>query len=172
MSLSLPILLVALGVVFIFAEVFFVSMGLLAVLAAASFIGALVSAFAISTDVGVNFMIAVALLTPATMLLAFHLFPRSPLGRRFVVKGLSFEAQKSYDERDLGLVGAQGVCEGPLRPAGIARFDGRRVDVVTRGELIDHGENVQVLEVSGNRVVVGRAPQAPAPSSTSTQERS
>jgi membrane-bound serine protease (ClpP class) len=172
MSLALPILLVALGVVFIFAEVFFVSMGLLAVLAAAAFIGACVSAFAISTNVGVNFMIAVALLTPTTMLLAFNLFPRSPFGRRYVAKGLSFEGQKSYDERDLNLVGERGLCEGPLRPAGIARLDGRRVDVVTRGELIDHGEALQVLEVSGNRVVVGRAPQAAAQPTPSTQESS
>lgn len=157
MSLAWPILLLALGVLLIFAEVFFVSFGLLAVLAAAAFIGACVAAFSISTAVGVNFLIAVAILVPATVLLAFHLLPRSPLGRFFVAKGLSFAATPSYDPRDLGLSGKRGVAEGPLRPAGIARIEGRRVDVVTRGELIDEGQPIQVLEVSGNRVVVGRA---------------
>jgi membrane-bound serine protease (ClpP class) len=162
MSLTWPILLIALGILFVFAEVFFVSFGVLAVLAAAAFIGACVSAFAISTTVGVYFLVAVALLAPATVLVAFHLFPRSPLGRHFVARGLSFDPQKSYDERDLQLIGETGLAEGPLRPAGIARLGGRRVDVVTRGELIDNGESIQVLEVSGNRVVVGRAAAAPA----------
>jgi len=81
MSLALPIFLVALGLLFVFAEVFFVSFGILAVLAASAFIGACVSAFRISTETGVYFLVAVALLTPAAMFLAFHLFPRSPLGR-------------------------------------------------------------------------------------------
>ena len=162
MTLALPVFLIALGVLFVFAEIFFVSFGILAVLAASSFIGACVAAFQISTATGVYFLVAVAVLTPASMLLAFHLFPRSPLGKRFVARGLSFGGEKSYDERDLGLVGQEGVAEGPLRPAGIARIGGRRVDVVTRGELIDHGESVQVLEISGNRVVVGRALPAPA----------
>ncbi len=157
MSLTLPILLLALGVVFVFAEVFFISFGILALLAAGAFIGACVSAFAISSDVGMYFLIAVALLAPTATLIAFQLFPRSPLGRYFVARGLSFESKQSYDDRDLDLVGQTGVAEGPLRPAGIARITNRRVDVVTRGELIDQGEPVQVLEVSGNRVVVGRA---------------
>jgi membrane-bound serine protease (ClpP class) len=172
MSLALPVLLLAAGVLFVFAEIFFVSFGILAVLAAASFIGACVSAFAISTTTGIWFLIAVALLAPAATLLAFHLFPRSPFGKHFVAGGLSFDAQASYDDRDLALVGRSGLAEGPLRPAGIARIGGRRVDVVTRGELIDHGETVEVLEVSGNRVVVGRAPSPPSPPTSTVPERS
>jgi membrane-bound serine protease (ClpP class) len=43
-----------------------------------------------------------------------------------------------------------------LRPAGIARIDGRRVDVVSRGEMIESGSPVRVLSVEGNRVVVVR----------------
>ncbi|MEO6709982.1 MAG: NfeD family protein [Planctomycetota bacterium] len=172
MSLALPIFLIALGIVFVFAEVFFVSFGILAVCAAASFIGACVSAFAISTQVGVYFLVAVALLSPAAVLLAFHLFPRSPLGRHFVARGLSFDSQKNYEERDLAILGHAGIAEGPLRPAGIARIGGRRVDVVTRGELIDLGEPIQVLEISGNRVVVGRAAAVSAQTAPSQPERS
>lgn len=171
MTLAIPIFLIALGILFVFAEIFFVSFGILAVLAAGSFIGACVAAFQISSATGVYFLVAVAVLTPASMLLAFHLFPRSPLGRHFVARGLSFRADKSYDERDLGLVGQGGVAEGPLRPAGIARIGGRRVDVVTRGELIDHGESVEVLEISGNRVVVGRAAAASAQPASPPPER-
>ena len=38
----------------------------------------------------------------------------------------------------------------------MARLNGRRVDVVTRGEWLQTGEPVRVVEVRGNRVVVVR----------------
>jgi len=54
------------------------------------------------------------------------------------------------------LVGKHGVTVSPLRPAGFARIDGARVDVVTRGEMLDAECAVVVLDVAGNRVVVAR----------------
>ncbi len=38
----------------------------------------------------------------------------------------------------------------------MARLLGRRVDVVTRGEWIEAGKPVKVVEVQGNRVVIVR----------------
>ncbi len=52
-------------------------------------------------------------------------------------------------------VGARGVADSPLRPSGIAVIDGKRIDVLTRGDFIEPGAAVQVLSVDGNRVVVG-----------------
>jgi membrane-bound serine protease (ClpP class) len=49
-----------------------------------------------------------------------------------------------------------GRASSPLRPAGIAEFDGRRVDVVSEGELIDAGQFIEVTRVDGNRIVVRR----------------
>ena len=43
-----------------------------------------------------------------------------------------------------------------LRPSGFARIDGHKVDVVTRGEMIDDGVEVEVIDVSANRVVVAQ----------------
>jgi membrane-bound serine protease (ClpP class) len=51
-------------------------------------------------------------------------------------------------------VGARGTASTDLRPAGAADFGGRRVDVVTRGEYVEAGTPVEVVEVAGNRVVV------------------
>ncbi len=50
--------------------------------------------------------------------------------------------------------GARGVALSPLRPAGIATFDGRRVDVVANGDFIDAGLPLEVLSDEGHRVVV------------------
>jgi len=45
-----------------------------------------------------------------------------------------------------------------LRPACIAEIEGKRVDVVSEGELIDAGQIVEVTHVDGNRIVVRRIP--------------
>jgi membrane-bound serine protease (ClpP class) len=41
-----------------------------------------------------------------------------------------------------------------LRPAGKALFGGRRVDVITQGQMVDEGRAVEVIDLSGNRIVV------------------
>lgn len=149
-------LLLGLGLAFVLAEVLFPSFGILAVLATASIVGAVVLAFQEGASTGVNFLIATAVLLPFTLFLAFKILPRSPFGKYFTSPGLSFAGQAATDARDLELVGAEGVLDGPCKPAGIARLAGRRVDVVTRGEWLAAGEPVRVLEVQGNRVVVAR----------------
>ena len=156
MTLALAILLLGLGLAFIVAEVLFPSLGVLSFLAAASIIGSIATAFGISTGVGINFLVAVAVLVPAMILLGLKLFPKSPIGRHMVVGGLSHESSPVTDPRDLEVLGKEGLTLSPLRPAGMARIDGRRVDVVSRGELIDPDTPVKVIDVRGNRVVVAR----------------
>jgi membrane-bound ClpP family serine protease len=41
-----------------------------------------------------------------------------------------------------------------LRPSGTASINGRRVDVVTEGGLIERGTAVKVVAVEGARIVV------------------
>jgi len=50
--------------------------------------------------------------------------------------------------------GISGVAESFLRPAGIARFGERRVDVQTQGDFIEQGEKVVIVRTEGNRVIV------------------
>jgi membrane-bound serine protease (ClpP class) len=57
-------------------------------------------------------------------------------------------------ERDRSLVGRQGVAMTVLRPAGRAQIGDDFVDVVSEGPFISAGRKIEVLSVSGNRVVV------------------
>jgi membrane-bound ClpP family serine protease len=160
MTIAIPILLLGLGLALIVAEVLFPSLGMLSVAAGTCIVAAVVAAFSIDNATGMNFLIAVALLVPVALVLGLKVFPKSPMGKHMVARGLSFDSSAATDERDLALVGHEGVVEAVLRPAGMARIDGRRVDVISRGERIDAGEPVRVVEVVGNRVVVARvAPQ-------------
>jgi membrane-bound serine protease (ClpP class) len=152
----LAIGLLGLGIAFVIAEVLFPSFGILSICATIAIVAACVTAFNESTQTGVAFLVATAVLVPAGILLGLRFFPHSPIGRHMVSPGLSFESQAATDPRDVALAGKEGVLESDCRPTGVARLDERRVDVVSRGELIERGERVRVLEVKGNRVVVAR----------------
>lgn len=52
------------------------------------------------------------------------------------------------------LVGREGVTVSALRPAGWAEFDGRKLHVVSEGDMIPQGTRVTIREVVGNRIVV------------------
>jgi membrane-bound serine protease (ClpP class) len=82
----------------------------------------------------------------------------SPLYGRFVLTAEE-KPEQGFESSESGigeLAGVRGTALTKLRPAGKARLAGRPVDVVSLGEFIDRGEEVQVVAVDGNRVVVRR----------------
>lgn len=162
------LLLLGLGLLLIVAEVLIPSMGALGVAASLCILGSIGWAFRISTEMGMQLVMIAALLVPAAIMIAFRLLPKSPLARKLMARGFSFEDGRAVDRRDRKLLGATGEVEAPLRPAGTARIDGRRVDVISRGEMIETGVAVKVIETAGNRVVVARASDASADGSTET----
>ena len=151
------ILLFGLGLALVVAEVFIPSMGVLGMAAGLSLMTSIGMAFYEDPGTGTLLLVITAVTVPIILTFGIKLFPRTPLGRKITARGFSFEDGRAVDRRDEGLAGARGVVEAPLRPAGIARIDGRRVDVVSRGESIDAGTEVVVVEVSGNRVIVARS---------------
>ena len=52
------------------------------------------------------------------------------------------------------LVGAQGQTLSILRPSGKANISGRYLDVVSDGPYIERGRTVEIVQVSGNQIVV------------------
>jgi membrane-bound serine protease (ClpP class) len=77
-------------------------------------------------------------------------FPDSRMARLFVSRRVSGEAT----EQKPGLLNQTGTAYTQLRPAGTAIIGGKRVDVVTEGQLIEKGTPIQVVAVDGMRVVV------------------
>lgn len=146
--------LLVLGMVFIFLEVMFPSAGILTVLAVASLVG---GGWLAATGEGLlGYVITCLVLLPGTFALAVRVFPRTPWGRRFILAGPTFakDEDRAAVEHLEELVGQKGMATSPLRPSGVARIGDRRVDVVTRGEMIPSGTPVYVREVIGNRIVV------------------
>ncbi len=78
-------------------------------------------------------------------------FPKSKLGARFSLPPTP--DQRSAEDHNL-LLGKTGETLTSLRPSGVARIDGRRVDVISEGRHLDPGEQVEVVNVEGSRIVV------------------
>ncbi|MBQ4637148.1 MAG: hypothetical protein IJB92_00275 [Clostridia bacterium] len=51
-------------------------------------------------------------------------------------------------------MGREGEVMTTLRPAGMADFDGVKLDVVSEAEYIDKGEKVRVIAVEGRKILV------------------
>ncbi len=77
-------------------------------------------------------------------------FPHSRLGQLFVTR----KSIGGLDVEQPELLNATGAAMTRLRPSGTALIDGKRVDVVTEGELVDPGTPVKVVAIEGLRVVV------------------
>ena len=169
--MTIAIVLLGVGLVLIMAEVLIPSLGMLGGLASIALIGSVVIAWQESPELGQNFLIREAVLVPVAIMTGLKLLPKSPFTKFLVAPGFSFEDGAAVDERDKELLGKRGLVEAPLRPAGMARIEGRRVDVVTGGELIERGAWVEVIGLSGNRVEVV-ACDAPTSTGEDTQEAS
>ena len=85
--------------------------------------------------------------------LVVRVFPSTRVGKKLSLD-TDLKESRADDLSLAALKGVEGVADTQLRPAGFATLDGRRVDVVTRGDEIPAGARVRVADVEGNRVVV------------------
>ncbi len=144
------------GLLFVILEVLFPSAGLLGIGAAICLgFGGYYAAGAGFENL-ISYCLSVVVLAPVTVLGTFKILPHTPLGKRVILPGPSFDQRQATEKGLESLVGHSGTAETHLRPAGIAIIDRRRVDVITRGERLEAGETIRVVKVEGNRVIVGR----------------
>ena len=156
--------LLALGLLLILVEVFIPSMGILGTLAAASIVTGGVLAFNHDPNgLFIGYLITSVVLIPLMIFTGLKILPKTPIGKALMISGPSFSSEEAKaSESGLDeLVGKEGAAVTHLRPAGIAMFGDRRVDVVTQGELLDRETRIRVIKVEGNRVVVGRIEEKP-----------
>jgi membrane-bound serine protease (ClpP class) len=139
--------------VVIIAEIIIPSGGILAIVALAVFGYSLFIVFSdISMTIGFFFVAADLILIPVLVIQGLKLLARSPVTLR---KTLSRKEGVSSQPSELeSYMGAQGNAATDLRPAGIAVIDGKRVDVVTRGEYIEKNAAIIVTAVTGNQIIV------------------
>lgn len=151
----LPIMFQILGGLVVVAEVFIPSLGLLTAIALGLLGYSLYLAFTtISTTAFYIFLGADLLALPLLVVGGLKILAVSPLALK---KELS--AKEGVVSQAPGLdayLNKTGQTLTPLRPSGMAMIDNLRLDVVTDGEFIDAGVQVQVTGVTGNQVIVAQ----------------
>jgi membrane-bound serine protease (ClpP class) len=60
-------------------------------------------------------------------------------------------------EEEIRLKGKRGITVTKLRPVGKAEIDDEVLFVETDGDFVEAGENIEVVEVSGNRIIVRKS---------------
>ncbi len=144
--LELAIVLFAVGLILIALEMF-VPGGLVGTIGFISCVAAIYFAFQVSTVAGIVGIVIVVLATPVAIY--------SGLKRASLKTALRKEAGAVSTPPDPALpVGMEGVARTVLRPSGMATIGGKRVNVVTRGEMIPRNSKIEIIEVEGGRVVV------------------
>lgn len=159
------VLLQMLGVGVVLAEFVLPSAGMLSVAAAALLGYSIYHAFTVlGVSPGFATVAVDIVMLPLAVLVGGKVLARSPLALRSALA--SADGAQAQREDLAACVGKSGVTRSILRPAGIAQLDGRRVDVVARGDFIDSGTQVTVVAVEGNQVIVERSTAAAANTST------
>jgi membrane-bound ClpP family serine protease len=114
-------------------------------------------AFTGGSTSGVIALLGVLLGVPLLTALLFRVWPNTPLGRHLLLakprSDATLAAMPLHQEMEK-LRGRIGKTLAPLRPAGVADFDGRRVDVITEGMMVDSGAWVRCIDVQAGKVVV------------------
>lgn len=151
--------LFALGLALLAVEAFLPGFGVFGVAGGIALLLSLFLAIGDVTRAAWAVALAVGLSAATLAVLSRYATRRSFLDRLFLRARLDVSVQSNPppapDARQL--VGRSGVALTPLRPAGAARIDDRRLDVVTEGEFVGAGEAVTVIKVEGGRVVVRRS---------------
>ncbi|WP_241158430.1 NfeD family protein [Cohnella candidum] len=142
------------GIVLLILEMFMPSFGILGVLGIAGVVYGIVNA-AFDTGHALQSLGIAALVAIVIVTIVAYVFRRRGIWNRFILKDqLTTDQGYVPNEPREGLVGEQGIALSTLRPAGVADIAGRRMDVVTSGEFVEHGRRVRVIAVDGTRIVV------------------
>ena len=152
--MTLVLTLLIAGVALLMAEVFLPGM-IAGVLGVVCLLGAAVVGFAeFGPKVGSLILMAELFAGTVLTILWMRYFPKTPLGKKYILDPSTAAHAPTEPEKWLGY---EGVALTDLRPAGSARLEGEKVDVITNGEHLESGTRVKVVRVDGPSIFVRRA---------------
>jgi membrane-bound ClpP family serine protease len=156
-SLTLAYLMILLGLLLLVAEFFIPSGGVLLALSLAAIAIGVVMTFSYSIDTGLITLLGLFVVIPAVVGVMLHYWQKTRMGRRFFLSGPEQDATIASMPVHLELEqlrGRFGRAISALRPAGVVDFDGRRVDCITEGMMVEPEAWVRCIEVKAGKVIV------------------
>jgi membrane-bound serine protease (ClpP class) len=146
------------------AELFVPTSGILFALAMCGLLGGVVMVFLYSTDPFLGWITLLGLIVavPSAGRLLLALWPRTAVGRSLQLQGPDEDATIASMPVNVELEqlrGKIGRALSALRPGGVVDFEGKRIDTVTEGMMVEPGEWVRCIDVRAGRVVVRPVPK-------------
>jgi len=150
-------LLIVAGGVLLAAELFIPSLGILPAVGIGAVIAGLAMLFTYDPTHGFITLLALFVLVPIVVPVLLNLWRKSAVGRSLVLEGPDDDASVANMPVNLELEelrGKYGKAVSPLRPSGVTDFDGRRVDTLSEGPLVEAGQWVRCVDVRAGKVIV------------------
>lgn len=154
------IICLAVGLLLLLIEMFTPGVGVSGVLGVLSLIAVIVMQLCFGSPVAAVYISAGVLVVIVAALLFFiRSLQKGRLSRSFIVLDEQIDSSSTSlsDAQGQQNVGKRGVTVTPLRPAGIAAFDGKRMDVMTSGAFLEAGVPVVITDVQGLHILVEAA---------------
>ena len=139
------------GVLLLSLEIF-VPGGVLGIIGGLMIMSTIFMSLFIFEKYGVLIAFLILIFAVAVLILWISIFPKTYLGKRVSLSDTLKTAKSNDDRKDL--IGAEGVVVSELRPSGFAKINGKKLDVVSSGGLIEEGKDIVVTNVEGFRIVV------------------
>ncbi len=158
--------LIGCSVLFFILELFVPSGGIFALLCGACTIASVVTMFMYTPALGLVLLIGYVIVGPFAIYWGIHVWEHSGVGRRLILDAeLDSSGTNELDghqESDgtaegfsiRSLIGEEGVTDSLLRPVGFVKINGRRVDAIAEGDLIEAGRRIRVVDAYDNQLKV------------------
>jgi membrane-bound ClpP family serine protease len=156
--LTMGYALIALGFLLLVAELFIPTHGTLFVVAVACLALGVALTFFYNRTIGAWTLVGVFVVLPLFGRILLTVWPRTPVGRRMMLIARTEEdntlaSLEANQELEL-LRGRFGRAVSPLRPSGLVDFEGRRVQTITEGRMVEPGQWVRCVAVQAGKVIV------------------
>lgn len=156
--LTMGYALIALGFLLLVAELFIPTHGTLFLVAVAGLAVGVTLTFCYSRTVGAWTLVGVFVALPFLGKILLTIWPRTPIGRRMMLMANTEDdntlaSLEANQELEL-LRGRFGRAVSPLRPSGLVDFEGRRVQTITEGRMVEVGQWVRCVAVQSGKVIV------------------
>jgi len=179
---TLAIILLVVSLILLLAEVFIPSGGLILITALVALVASIWLAWNQWSDepsILWAYFGTMIVVIPTSVGLMLYWLPRTSWGKRVLLDAPTQEEITGYNDETAQLeqfIGKQGESLTLMNPGGMVLVEGERHHAESQGLLIEPRQPIEVVAVSGNRLVVCEispeemAPQQPADSEPSDQD--
>jgi len=158
---AIAIVLLLVGLALLTLEVFIPSAGLIFLTAMASIGGSLWMAwkawYVQSPVLWWSYLTGVVACVPLVICGSLYLIPRTRLGKHILLQAPELDDVTPFNEEQErldALIGRRGQTQSILNPGGIVDVDGQRFHCESEGMIVDAQRAVDIVAVTGNRLIV------------------